>query len=246
MKVESWNLPGPPGFQGLHPHIPITVYHRHLPHWRQDGATYFVTFRLADSLPQSQLNVLESLKREFAAGQGIVGIDWQAVLRRRASSIPQEAWETFCHKQLQLMENWLDQGMGSCLLQDSFIAAVVVDVLQHFDGETYELGSFVVMPNHVHAIMRPLRPQTDPLEKVLQSRKSRMSREINAKLGRRGELWQAESFDRIIRDEEHLYRCLQYIGDNPRRGGLTCDACTRWVRPSWAAIGWDFENTSPT
>jgi hypothetical protein len=57
-----WNLPPPPGFQGLHPDKPVTVYQRHLPHWRQDGATYFVTFRLADSLPQSKLEELAGLK----------------------------------------------------------------------------------------------------------------------------------------------------------------------------------------
>jgi hypothetical protein len=88
MAVEKWNRPAPPGFQGLHPDIPVTFYYRHLPHWRQDGATYFVTFRLA----------------------------------------------------------------------------------------------------------------------------------------------------------EHLYRCLQYIGDNPRRAGLSPDNSYRWVRSSWKDLGWDFEN----
>src|SRR6516165_10187995 len=59
-----WNLPAPPGFQGLHPDKPVTVYQRHLPHWRQEGATYFVTFRLADSLPQYKLDELAALKEE--------------------------------------------------------------------------------------------------------------------------------------------------------------------------------------
>jgi REP element-mobilizing transposase RayT len=98
------------------------------------------------------------------------------------------------------------------------------------------------MPNHVHLIMRPLQPTTDPLEKILQSRKLRSSREINTALGESGTLWQEESFDRIIRDEEHLYRCLQYIGDNPRRAGLSPDNSYRWVRSSWKDLGWDFEN----
>src|SRR5438270_11212711 len=57
-----WNLPAPPGFQGLDPDKPVTVYQRHLPHWRQDGATYFVTFRLADALPQSKLDELAELQ----------------------------------------------------------------------------------------------------------------------------------------------------------------------------------------
>jgi hypothetical protein len=60
-----WNLPPPPCFQGLHPDKPVTVYQRHLPHWRQDGATYFVTFRLADSLPQSKLDELAALKEAW-------------------------------------------------------------------------------------------------------------------------------------------------------------------------------------
>ena len=52
------NLETPPGFRGLHPDVPVTVYYRHLPHWRQDGATYFVTFRLDDALPQCKLDEL--------------------------------------------------------------------------------------------------------------------------------------------------------------------------------------------
>lgn len=245
MIVETWNRPAPPGFQGLRSDLPVTFYHRHLPHWRQEGATYFVTFRLADSLPQSKLHELESLKREFAARHGIGGTDWQSVLRKKGESIPREAWEAFCQEQMQRIEKWLDQGLGSCPLKRSDIADIMVNALHHFDEEKYELGSYVVMPNHVHAIMRPLSPKTDPLEKILQSRKLRTSREINSKLGLKGTLWQEESFDRIIRDEEHLYRCLQYIGDNARRGGLSCAACPRWVRPSWIALGWDFKDPDP-
>src|SRR5438552_189457 len=37
-------------FRGLDKHAPIKITRRHLPHWEQPGATYFVTFRLADSV----------------------------------------------------------------------------------------------------------------------------------------------------------------------------------------------------
>jgi hypothetical protein len=53
-------------------------------------------------------------------------------------------------------------------------------------------------------------------------------------------LWQEESYDRIIRDEEHLYHCLQYIGDNPRRANLSPNDFVRWVRPAWVPLGWNF------
>ena len=61
----NWNLPPPPGFQGLRDDLPLTVYWGLLPHWRQNGATYFVTFRLEDSLPQSKLCELEFFKSEW-------------------------------------------------------------------------------------------------------------------------------------------------------------------------------------
>jgi hypothetical protein len=60
-----WNLPPPPGFQGLREDLPLDAYVRHLPHWRQPGATYFVTFRLADSLPKVKLDELAGLRREW-------------------------------------------------------------------------------------------------------------------------------------------------------------------------------------
>ena len=101
-----------------------------------------------------------------------------------------------------------------------------------FDNDQYELGCYAVIPNHVHGIFRPLQPKSLPLEKILQSRKRRTSREINVVVGGRGSLWQEESFDRIIRDEEHLYRCIQLIGRNPAKARLPSDQWRRWVRPS--------------
>lgn len=42
-------------FNPFHAKSPVTIYRRHLPHWRQEGAMYFVTFRLADSIPPAVL-----------------------------------------------------------------------------------------------------------------------------------------------------------------------------------------------
>lgn len=64
-----WNLTPPPGFQGLDPHRPLTVYYRFLLHWRQDGATYFVTFRQQDSLPRVKLD------SQFPRRMGTMGAD---------------------------------------------------------------------------------------------------------------------------------------------------------------------------
>jgi REP-associated tyrosine transposase len=237
MPVALWNLPPPPGFQGLDPAKALILYHRHLPHWRQDGATYFVTFRLADSLPQSRLQQLDILKCEWEAKHPTPRTDRQ--------------WEELARMTVQRVEEWLDQGMGNCWLKRAEIAQCVLTALHFFDGERYELGCYVVMPNHVHAVIRPFHPTDDPLERILQSRKRQMSRDINRILGRCGPLWQDESFDRIIRDEEHLYRCIQYIGQNPGKAGLShyrvpgerliAEACPMWIRPEWEQLGWQLQ-----
>ena len=242
MTAAAWNLPGPPGFQGLRTDVPLTIYDRHLPHWRQDGATYFVTFRLADSLPQSKLRELTSWQREFAARYGITGSDGKLPQLLRGDVIPQSAYDAFSRERIRRVEKWLDRGWGRCHLRRPEISGIVVDALHFLDGDQYELGTYVVMPNHVHFVTRPLHPATHPLEKTLQGRKLWSSREINMRLGRAGQLWHEESFDRIIRDEEHLWQCVQYVGDNPRRAGLLPDACPRWIRPSWEAMVWSWSS----
>jgi hypothetical protein len=227
--IAMWNLPSPPGFHGLHPDKPVTTYMRHLPHWRQEGATYFVTFRLHDSLPGSKLHELDGLRREWERRH--------PPPRRTDGQLEQLSRET-----MRRLEHWLDQGMGSCRLKDPAAAKCVADALYYFDGEQYELGCYVIMPNHVHGIVRPLLCDTEPLESILQSWKRHTSLQINRHAGLVGPLWQDESFDRIIRDEEHLYRAIQYLGTNATKAGLDPKQCPRWVRPEWEKLGWKFES----
>ena len=244
MTASAWNRPAPPGFQGLREDLPLRVYWRHLPHWRQPGATYFVTFRLADSLPQSKLRELASIKAAWARTHGIpgtkseTGAEYQSTLQR--DRIPNALWQSLTGIVVAKVEGWLDQGIGECWMNRTEVSAIVAESLHHMDDDLYELGCYVLMPNHIHAVIRPLQPQTQPLEKILQSRKCRTSRAINELLGRRGALWQEETFDRIVRDEEHLYRCIEYIGRNPTKAGLPPGQYKRWIRPSWESLGWQF------
>jgi putative transposase len=243
MTVTAWSRQPPPGFQGLREDLPLWVYSRHLPHWRQDGATYLVTFRFQDSLPQSKLRELEDFKHAWAQEHGVRRrvrrTDWQSVLRR---DIPRRHWEAFAHALMVKVEAWLDEGMGECWMARPEVSQIVARALHHFDNDQYELGCYVLMPNHLHAVLRPLRPQILPLEKILQSRKRHTAREINALVGRCGSLWQEESFDRIVRDEEHLYRCIQYIGSNLVKARRPSWRGLRWVRPEWETLGWKFDD----
>jgi REP element-mobilizing transposase RayT len=112
--------------------------------------------------------------------------------------------------------------------------------MHYIDGQRYELDSYVVVSNHTHLLIRPFEADEHALDTILQSWKQFTANRLNKRLGRRGTLWQQESFDRIVRDEEHLYRCIQYIGSNAARAKLTTGDCPRWVRPQWEAFGWKF------
>lgn len=94
------------------------------------------------------------------------------------------------------------------------------------------------MPNHVHAIMKP--HEGFPLEQTLKLIKGYVSRVINVKNQTTGSLWEQESYDRIIRDCQHLDKVIQYIGRNGTLARLQANQYIRWIDPSWQEAGWDF------
>ena len=226
MLIDSFNLEAPPGFRGLNPDIPLRKYIRHLPHWRQKGATYAVTFRLTDSLPREKLDMLRSMRRE-----------WEAKFPEPRSD---EAWETYTRSVTHRVNEWLDQGAGECHLRNPRFATELARASLHFQDQRYHIACYVVMPNHCHLIMRPLGEHE--LEDLVGAIKGVTSWYVNRDLGRIGDLWQQESFDRIVRDEEHLYNAIQYVGNNPRMAGLPESQWYRWIDPAWESCGWGFRD----
>ena len=76
------------------------------------------------------------------------------------------------------------------------------------------------MPNHVHAVLRPLPGWT--LSRILKSWKGYTAREANKLLQRTGEqFWQTESFDHLVRNDEDMYRCCNYTTTNPLNARLS-------------------------
>ena len=191
-------------FTYFDPRADVDVSRRNLPHWQQEGRTYFVTFRLYDSLPQEKLEVLRKNRAEWLYTNPE---PWSA-----AQS--QEYHELFSEK----VQQWLDAGHGFCLLKDPALAQIVADALRHFDGERYDLVAWVVMPNHVHVLLTP-RPGY-ALGKILHSWKSFSAHEINKQTGRQGDVWQHETYDHIVRDPGSMWHFATYIVDNPLQAGL--------------------------
>jgi len=94
----------------------------------------------------------------------------------------------------------------------------MADTLRIFDVKKYDIYGWCVMPNHVHAIIRPL--EKFDLSKILHSWKSYTSKEANKILGRTGQFWQSEYFDHIIRNEDEFTRKVDYVWRNPEKAGF--------------------------
>ena len=196
----------------FNPYADIRQTGSRLPHWQQQGAVYFVTFRLADSIPSHLLTQWEH-EREV----------WLKV--------HPEPWgkeiEFEYHKRFSgAIEHWLDAGHGACLLQRRECAEIVAETLHHFEGERVVMISFVVMPNHVHTLF--VQNREWPLEKLIRSWKGFTARKINALVDRSGGLWQRDYFDRLVRDEKHFANCVRYIRRNPEKSHLRENESILW------------------
>ena len=176
-----------------------------LPHWTAENATYFVTFRLADAVPAGKREEWKNRREAFRE------LEADGKTRVRESVEYQRAFS-------ENVDAYLDAGNGSCLLRDPRAAEIVANALRHFDGGRYELLAWVVMPNHVHAVVRPL-PGFE-LSGVLHSWKSFTAHEINKALGREGDVWMDESYDHLVRDEADLSRVVEYTLTNPEKAGM--------------------------
>lgn len=182
------------------PREEIDTSQHKLPHWQQGEAWIFVTWRQTDSIPATKLR------------------DWKeerdAWLRHHPKPWDDATEREFQNRFLVQFGRWLDLSHGSCVLREPENRRIVTDALHHFDGERYRLGSYVVMPNHIHVLFSPISPH--PLPRIVQSWKRHSARLINARLDRTGEsLWQPDYFDRLIRSSEHLQRVIKYIRNNP-------------------------------
>jgi REP element-mobilizing transposase RayT len=121
-------------------------------------------------------------------------------------------------ERLEYIEACLDKGHGECYLNNPRIAQVVEGALLFFDNQRYHLVAWVIMPNHVHVMAEMFDKY--PIAGVVKSWKGFTAREANKILGRSGEFWERDYFDRFVRNEEHYYNAMSYIHMNPVKAGL--------------------------
>ena len=116
------------------------------------------------------------------------------------------------------MQEWLDAGMGACHMRWPDVRAEVEGCLLQFDGNRYDIDAFVLMPNHVHAVIKPILGSD--LSTVLQGIKGVSANHCNKLLGHKSTFWMDESYDHIVRDAKELRAFRSYIAGNPAKAGL--------------------------
>lgn len=185
----------------LDPYKKIDRHRVNLPHWQQGEAWQFVTWRLADSLPEAVVGKIEERRKIWEAAHPKPWDDEASKEHNRLFTLA--------------FESLLDDAHGSCHLREPENARIVADALEHFHADRYMLDCYVVMPNHVHVLFHPLGE--NKMEDILASWKRFSAREINKALGREGTLWQREYWDRLLRSERHFRWVRQYIAKNPEK-----------------------------
>ncbi len=195
----------------------VLISQRCLPHWEQPGRTYFITFRTLDSIPESVLNRWRVERAAWLRRHGIdpgAG-DWRDQIPRLSIAARREFHETFTNRWLEE----LDLCHGACVLKRPELSAIVANSLHHFDRDRYQLGDFVVMPNHVHVLVQ--FPSEGQLKSQGKSWRTYTARQINVALNQRGQFWQEEGFDHLVRSAEQFDYLREYIAENPRKARLT-------------------------
>lgn len=136
-------------FMAEKPENRLWIYRTRMPHWRLDGAIYFVTWRLHKS------------QKELAASE----------------------------------------------------REIIVSTLKHFEGQRFDLFAYVVMPDHVHVLVKPYKEYL--VHELVHSWKSYTAYRLQRESNRKGSIWQEDYFDRIMRDEPEFIEKMQYIINNP-------------------------------
>ncbi len=220
-------------------------YKRNLPHFQPEGHTYFITTRLAGSIPK---NIYDQIKMEYEKELEKLASDENKKNRR-------ENYSELQRNNFIKYEKILDScKYGAKWLSDGRIANIVKNVLHLKDNKLYDLISYTIMPNHIHIILKPLVERASarylnnstnkggnlsshnsknvvllkyPLTEIMRLLKGGTAFQANKILKRKGNFWQHESYDHVVRDEKELLRIVKYILNNPVKAGL-CKTHEEW------------------
>ena len=195
----------------------IHFHRRNLPHFYSPNSTYFITYRLKESIPLSKITDSRNMLGFNGNFKNI-----------------EDNFNSY-EKHLEEYDKLLDNNRKIRYLVNPKVAEVVRQSIHFYDKRKFELICYTIMPNHVHLVFQFLSqksekgkcvPQSsDPcqilqteregkqerISKIMQSIKGYSAREANKILNRKGSFWQSESYDHIVRNEDELEKLIKYV-----------------------------------
>lgn len=196
-------------------------YRRNLPHYQPVDATFFVTFRLAGSLPAE---TVARLKEERVQ-------DEKLLLKIKDEKMREKKIADQRKRYFSKFDTMLDNAVNDrSWLNDERVTRMVAEAMCFRDKKVYDLLAYCIMPNHVHMVFTVERSGTS-LYKILQSLKAHTAREANKILHQKGAFWQHESYDHVVRDGKELERIIAYVLHNPVKAGMV---------PNWEEWKWSY------
>jgi REP element-mobilizing transposase RayT len=192
----------------------------YLPHLEIPDSTYFVTIRLADTLPQNILFQIRLEIKDLAA-------------KEKKNSLTSAQQQRLKYLESRKIQDYLDRSLGDCFLKDPAVAEIVKEAVNHHDGKRYISHVCCLMPNHLHWIFTPLKTEdmnkSSSLISIVQGFKSFTAHCINKMLKRNGSFWRREYYDHRIKSSEEFYKLVLYTIGNPIKAKL----CSDWKEWPW-------------
>ncbi|RPI71270.1 MAG: hypothetical protein EHM47_10595 [Ignavibacteriales bacterium] len=171
-------------------------HRRNLPHLYYNDGIYFVTYRLYGSIHQIEIEKYH---------RWIMKLKMNPLLQKRI---------------FKKYDALLDRPANEIrFLQNNEIMEICKKSLHYYDEKLYKLICYCIMPNHIHLIFDLISEEKD-IGQIMSSIKKFSGRRANKILGKQGPFWQAESFDRLVRDDIELYFIIKYVLLNPVIAGL--------------------------
>ena len=206
---------------------------RHLPRWEANGAIYHIALHLADSVPQTQLDIWRAERERLR--------ELARTARRPLTDDEVAAVKVVYDEHV---EKYLNAGYGECLLRSNEVSTAVAKVLAHDNGKVYALHEWCIMPNHLHIIVGGFQAtsycscpheqgekedcpfsapegRSSTMRDVVATWKRVSGHLINKVLGHTGPVWHRDAYTRIIRDRVEYGHQMSYVWNNPEVAGLS-------------------------
>lgn len=180
-------------------------YRRSLPHWRVSSCSYFVTFRLKNSIPKDKLF---ELKKEYDIIKSECRNEKDLLKAQRIHFLR--------------IEKIIDcsRSADGITLTNPEIAKIISGSIDWIEQNTgWRIPSYVIMPTHIHCLMNGEKADRS-LSKVLHLLKGYTGKKANEFLKREGAFWSPESFDHWCRSSGKEESAKRYIRNNPVKAGL--------------------------